>query len=100
MLFKGKNRVSKRGYCHFFRHTIAILMLENGVDIRFIQAMLGHVKLYTTQIYTQVHIKKLKEIHTLTHPARAKRTKVVNFVGEQEVTEEAMFSTLAAENGD
>jgi hypothetical protein len=41
--------------------------------IRYIQAMLGHVKLETTAIYTQVSIRKLKEIHTATHPARAKR---------------------------
>jgi integrase/recombinase XerD len=48
-------------------------MHDNGADIRFIQAMLGHAKLTTTEIYTQVSIKKLKEIHTATHPARAKR---------------------------
>ena len=36
--------------------------------------MLGHVKLETTQIYTQVSIRKLKEIHTATHPARMKRS--------------------------
>ena len=47
-------------------------MLENGADIRFLQVMLGHVKLDTTQIYAQVSIRKLKEIHTLTHPARLK----------------------------
>jgi len=65
--------VGKRGSCHLFRHTMATLMLENGADIRYIQAMLGHVKLETTTIYTQVSIRKLKEIHTATHPARAKR---------------------------
>ena len=52
---------------------MATLMLENGADIRFIQAMLGHAELNTTQIYTQVAIVKLKEIHTLTHPARLVR---------------------------
>jgi len=36
--------------------------------------MLGHVKLETTQIYTQVSIKKLKEIHTATHPAKMQRS--------------------------
>lgn len=36
---------------------------------RFIQQMLGHVKLETTQIYTQVSIRQLKEIHTATHPS-------------------------------
>jgi integrase/recombinase XerD len=65
--------VGKRGSCHLFRHTMATLMHDNGADIRFIQAMLGHAKLTTTEIYTQVSIKKLKEIHTATHPARAKR---------------------------
>jgi len=48
-------------------------MLENGADIRFIQAMLGHAELSTTQIYTQVSIRKLKEIHSLTHPARLEK---------------------------
>jgi len=66
-------KIGKRGSCHLFRHTMATLMLENGADIRFIQAMLGHAELSTTQIYTQVSIVKLKEIHTLTHPARLAR---------------------------
>jgi integrase/recombinase XerD len=66
-------QINKRGSCHLFRHTMATLMLENGADIRFIQAMLGHSELKTTQIYTQVSIVKLKEIHTLTHPARLAR---------------------------
>jgi integrase/recombinase XerD len=48
---------------------MATLMLDGGADIRFIQAMLGHVLLSTTQLYTQVSIRKLKQIHTATHPA-------------------------------
>ena len=60
--------IGKKGGCHLFRHAMATLMLEGGADIRFIQQMLGHVKLTTTEIYTQVSIKKLKEIHTMTHP--------------------------------
>jgi len=63
-------QTGKRGSCHLFRHTMATLMLENGADIRFIQAMLGHAELSTTQIYTQVSIRKLKDIHTATHPGR------------------------------
>jgi integrase/recombinase XerD len=93
--------IGKRGSCHLFRHTMATLMLENGADIRFIQAMLGHVKLDTTQIYTQVSIKKLKEIHTLTHPAKAKRTKKIDLISDEpDTTEEALFSALAAEESD
>jgi integrase/recombinase XerD len=60
----------REGSCHLFRHAMATHMLENGADIRFIQAILGHSELSTTQIYTQVSILKLKEIHTATHPAR------------------------------
>lgn len=60
----------KRGSCHLFRHTMATLMLEGGADIRFIQAMLGHAELSTTQIYTQVSVRMLKQIHTATHPGR------------------------------
>jgi integrase/recombinase XerD len=65
--------LGKTGSCHLFRHTMATLMLENGADIRFIQQMLGHARLDTTQIYTQVSIRKLKEIHDATHPAKMKR---------------------------
>jgi len=65
--------LGKSGSCHLFRHTMATLMLENGADVRFVQAMLGHAQLSTTQIYTQVAIRALKEIHTATHPARLKR---------------------------
>ena len=52
---------------------MATLMLENGADIRFIQQMLGHAMLSTTEIYTHVAIHRLKEIHTATHPARLRR---------------------------
>ena len=62
--------IGKRGSCHLFRHTCATLMLEGGADVRFIQALLGHAKLETTGIYTQVSIKQLKDVHTLTHPAK------------------------------
>lgn len=61
--------IGKTGSCHLFRHTMATLMLEGGADIRFVQEMLGHARLETTQIYTNVAIKKLKEIHSATHPA-------------------------------
>ena len=61
--------LGKTGSCHLFRHTMATLMLENGADIRFIQAMLGHASLNSTELYAQVSIRKLKEIHEATHPA-------------------------------
>ena len=90
--------IGKRGSCHLFRHTMATLMLENGADVRFIQAMLGHVSLETTQIYTQVSIRKLKDIHTATHPAKMERTRQINIAeGKDEVT---LLSTLAAEEAE
>jgi integrase/recombinase XerD len=51
-----------------FRHTMATMMLENGADLRFIQLILGHATIKATEVYTQVGIRKLKEIHSATHP--------------------------------
>ena len=62
------------GSCHLFRVACATHMLENGADIRFIQSLLGHAKLDTTQIYTLVSLAKLKEVHNATHPARLHRS--------------------------
>jgi integrase/recombinase XerD len=47
---------------------MATLMLEGGADIRFVQAMLGHADISTTQIYTRVSIRALQEVHERTHP--------------------------------
>jgi len=43
-------------------------MHRGGADIRYVQEMLGHARMETTQIYTHVHIEALREIHTRTHP--------------------------------
>jgi integrase/recombinase XerD len=67
-------QIGKSGGCHLFRHTCATLMLENGADIRYIQQLLGHADLSTTEIYTRISIRTLKAIHTATHPARLERT--------------------------
>jgi integrase/recombinase XerD len=65
----AKAAVGKGGSCHLFRHTTATLMLEGGADVRWVQAMLGHRSLVSTQVYTQVEITRLAEIHAATHPA-------------------------------
>ena len=66
--------IAKAGACHLFRHTTARLMLQGGADIRYIQAILGHDSLATTQIYTHVSIGQLCAVHARTHPARLSRT--------------------------
>lgn len=66
--------VAKEGACHLFRHTLATVMLEGGADIRYVQAMLGHAELSTTQIYAQVSIRALQAVHSATHPGLSRPT--------------------------
>lgn len=53
---------------HTFRHACATHMIQAGADIRYVQELLGHSTLDTTQIYTRVTIKDLKEAHRKFHP--------------------------------
>lgn len=68
--YKEAVGIDKHGACKLFRTSMATHMLDNGADIRYIQEILGHADIKTTQIYTQVSIKKLKQVHTNTHPAQ------------------------------
>lgn len=67
-----KAEIGRKGSCHLFRHSCATHMFENGADILFIQELLGHAKLDTTEVYTEVSIKQLQEVHARTHPAKLK----------------------------
>jgi integrase/recombinase XerD len=75
--------IGKEGACHLFRHTCATLMLENGADTRYIQAMLGHASLESTQIYTKVSIRALKAVYTATHPGRMPEVGKRNLLDEE-----------------
>ncbi len=55
---------------HVFRHTVATLLLEQGVDLRFIQTFLGHSSIVTTTIYAHVNDKSQREVLTYRHPRR------------------------------
>jgi len=61
--------IGRRGGPHLFRHTCATHMLEGGADIRYIQQLLGHERLETTAIYTEVSIIQLQAVHSRCHPA-------------------------------
>ncbi len=91
--------IAHPGACHLFRHACATHMLENGADIRYIQLILGHADLATTQIYTQVSLGKLKEIHTATHPARLTLDphRPREDLGQSESDAHVLFTALAAE---
>jgi len=71
--YMGFANVNKTGSTHLLRHACATHMLEGGADIRYIQEMLGHANLQTTEIYTHVSIDKLIAVHGATHPSRLQR---------------------------
>ncbi|MCP5535565.1 MAG: tyrosine-type recombinase/integrase [Akkermansiaceae bacterium] len=60
--------ITTKGSCHLFRHSCATAMHIGGADIRYVQEMLGHSRMETTQIYTHVHIAALAEVHARCHP--------------------------------
>jgi len=58
----GKSGIGKRATFHSLRHSFATHLLENGIDVRYVQELLGHANIRTTQRYTQVTNPKLKNI--------------------------------------
>lgn len=91
--------ITAPGSCHLLRHAMATHMLENGAEMRFIQAMLGHSDYRSTQMYTHVSIRKLQEIHAATHPAKVQRTTESPTAKECEEDDAAeLLAVLAAES--
>lgn len=70
--YAARAGITKKVTPHIIRHSFATDLLQNGADIRSVQALLGHANIATTQVYTHVTDKHLRDIHHKFHNKKAK----------------------------
>lgn len=68
--YAAKAGITRKVTPHVIRHSFATDLLENGADLRSVQALLGHANIATTQVYTHVTDKHLREVHRTFHGKR------------------------------
>ncbi len=68
--YATKAGITRKVTPHVIRHSFATDLLENGADLRSVQALLGHANITTTQVYTHVTDKHLREVHKAFHGKR------------------------------